>query len=121
MQNGRETWWLREKEFAILRIEKAMCGVKLLNRKNTNKLMDMLGLDKTMNKMAKTNGVRCYEHVLRREDGDVLWKTLKFKLDGQKKRGRPKMSYERGILVQKEIGKVGLKKDASNQTNGERE
>ena len=50
---------VREKKLSILRTESAMCGVKIMNSKNTNKLMDMLGF----NKMAKTNGVRWYGYV----------------------------------------------------------
>ena len=40
-----------------------MCGVKIMKRKNTDELMDMLELDEII---AKTNGVRWYGHVLRR-------------------------------------------------------
>ena len=63
MPYGSETWCLREKELAILKrtemaVVKAMCGVKIKDRKNPDKLMDMLGLDETMNKMAKANGVK---------------------------------------------------------------
>ena len=60
-----------------------------------------------MDKMANANEVRWYGHVLRREDGDVLQKALQFKLDGQKKKGRPKMALR--MQVEKEIGEVGLK------------
>ena len=31
-------------------------------------------------------------HVKIKKDGDALWKALEFKLDGQKKRGRLKMT-----------------------------
>ena len=62
-----------------------MCGVKMMDRKNTDELMDMLGLHETMDKMAKANGVRWYGHILRREDGDVLQNSLKFKVDEQKR------------------------------------
>ena len=41
-----------------------------------------------MVQMAKTNGVRWYRHVLRRDDGHVLRKVLEVK--GKRKRGRPK-------------------------------
>ena len=48
MLDESETWCLREKELAILRriervMVKAMRGVKLMDRKNTDKLMDILG------------------------------------------------------------------------------
>ena len=68
------------------------CAVKRMDKKNTNKLIDMLGLDEIMDKMAKANELRWYGHVLRREDGDVLQKMLEFKLDGQKKKGGLKMT-----------------------------
>ena len=56
MLYGSNTNRLTEKELAILRrTEKAMCGVKMMNSRNTDKLMDVLVLDETMDKMAKTN------------------------------------------------------------------
>ena len=60
---GSETWCLRESEMAILRrTERAMvrsvCRVKLVDRKNTEELMEMLGLKKTLDRVAKANGVR---------------------------------------------------------------
>ena len=75
--------YLREKELAILRrAERAMCEMKMMNRKKTNEQMDLLELDNTMD---KANGVRWYGYVLRREDGNVLRKALEFKSDEQKK------------------------------------
>ena len=73
MLYGSETWCLTESEMAILRrteraVVRSMCGVKLVDRKNTEELMEMLGLKKTLNRMAKANGVRWYGHVIRRED-----------------------------------------------------
>ena len=56
-----------------------------------------------------------YGHISRREDSDVLQKALEFKLDGQKKIVRPKMTWR--TQVEKETEKVGLRQDdASNQT-----
>ena len=58
---------------------RAMCGVKLMEKKRTEDLMEMLGL--------KANGVRWYGHVLRRDDGHVLRKALEFEVMGKRKRG----------------------------------
>ena len=63
MLYGNETWCLRESEMAILRrtgraMVRSMCGVKLVDRKNMEDLMEMLGLKETLDKMAKANGVR---------------------------------------------------------------
>ena len=60
---------MRKKELAILiRTERATCKVEMMDRKNTNELMDKLELYETLDKMAKANGVRRYGHALRRED-----------------------------------------------------
>ena len=63
MLYGSETWCLRENEMAILSrteraIVRAMCGAKLMEKKRTEDLMEMLGLKKTAVQMAKANGVR---------------------------------------------------------------
>ena len=54
---------MRENEMAILRRTKramvrAMCGAKLMEKKRTEILMDMLGMKETVVQMAKVNGVR---------------------------------------------------------------
>ena len=51
MLYGSEAWCLRESETAILRrteraMVRSMCGVKLVDRKNTEELMEMLSLKK---------------------------------------------------------------------------
>ena len=62
---------LRRTKRAMVR---AMCGAKLMEKKRTEDLMEMLGLKETAVQMAKANGVRWYRHVLRRDDGHVLRK-----------------------------------------------
>ena len=47
-------------------------GMKMMYRKNTNELIDMLRFDESMDKMAKVNRVIWYGHILRREDNNVL-------------------------------------------------
>ena len=65
-----ETWCLRKNEVAIMRraersMVRGMCGVKLVDKRNTVELMDMLGLKEAADKLARANGVRWYGHVLR--------------------------------------------------------
>ena len=55
----------RENEMAILRrtekvMVRAMCSVKLMEKKRREDLMEMLGLKETAVQMAKANGVRWY-------------------------------------------------------------
>ena len=69
MLYGSETWCLRENEIEILRrteraMVRAMCGAKLMKKKRTEDLMEMLGLKETVVHVAKVNGVRWYGHVL---------------------------------------------------------
>ena len=68
MLYGSETWFLRENEVAILRrTEKAemraMCGVKLIEKRKSQKFMSLLGLKDTLDGLAKASGVRSYGRV----------------------------------------------------------
>ena len=89
---GSETWCLRENEMANLRkteraMVRAMCGAKLMEKRRTEDVLEMLGLKETVVQMAKANGVRWYGHVLRRDDGHVLRKAFEFEVKGKRKRG----------------------------------
>ena len=57
--------------------------------------------------MAKANGVRWYGHVIRRDDENILKKEMMLEVNGQPKRGRPKMAWRR--QVEESVKKVGLK------------
>ena len=62
MLYGSVTWCLRENEMAILRrIEKAMmramCGVKLIERRRSQELMSLLGLKDTLDGLGRASGV----------------------------------------------------------------
>ena len=65
---------------------RAMCGAKLMEKKRTKDLMEMLGLKETVVQMAKTNGVRWYVHILRRDDRHILRKALESEVKGKGKR-----------------------------------
>ncbi|XP_006820969.1 uncharacterized protein LOC102810427 [Saccoglossus kowalevskii] len=108
---GSETWCLSENELGILRrteraMVRVMCGLKLMDRKITEDLMQMLGLKETVDRLAKANGVRWYGHVLRR--------ALDLEVSGPRKRGRPKKTWK--MQVEEESGKVGMRmRDALNR------
>ena len=75
---------VRENEMAVLRrtqraMVTAMCIVKLMEKKRTEDVMEMLGLKETVVQMENANGVRWYGHVMRRNDGPVLRKALSLK------------------------------------------
>ena len=64
------------------------------SQKRTEDLIEMLGVKETVFQMAMTNGVRCYGHVLRRDDGHVLRKALEFEVKGKRKREQPKKTWK---------------------------
>ena len=110
MLYGSETWCLRESETAILRrteraMVRSMCVVKLADRKKMEDLMEMLGLRETLDRTAKENGVRWYGHVMRRDDNNILKKAMMMEVNGQRKRGRPKLTWRR--QVEECVKKVG--------------
>ena len=61
-----------------------------MNRKNMEELREKLGLKETLDRMAKVNGVRWYEHVIRRDNDNILKKATMLGVNRQRKRGRPK-------------------------------
>jgi len=95
MLYGSETWCPNEKEVAIRRrmeraMLRAMCGVKLMDRKSTKDLMNMLGLTASIEITVKANALRWFGHVLRTEENSTLKAALDFEVLGKRKRGRPK-------------------------------
>ena len=94
---------------------RAMCGVKLFDRRNSEELMDMLGIKESLDRMAKASSIRWYGHVLRKEDQHVIVKALKFEVSGNRGRGRPKQTWKK--QVENEMKKNGLgKEDACDRT-----
>ena len=73
---------------------RAMCGVKLVDRRNIEKLMDVLSIKESLDRLAKASSMRWYGHVLRKEDEDVIVKALKFGVSGSRGRGRPKQTWK---------------------------
>ena len=111
---GSETWSLGVNEMGILRraeraMVRAMCGVKLVDRKRVEVLMRMVGLEEAVEQLALANSVRWFGHILRREDGHVLGRALDFEVEGCRRRGRPKRTWKK--QVEEEVRRVGLKRE----------
>ena len=97
MLYGNETWCLRKNEIAILRrtektMMRAMCGVKIIEKRRSQELMSMLGSKDALNELARANGVQLYGHVLRRDSSDILRRALDFEVAGRRGGGRPNMT-----------------------------
>ena len=102
----------KENKVAILRraersMVRAMCNVKLVDKRNAVKLMDILGLKKAGNKLARVNCVGWYGHVLRQPEEDVLMKAMLHKVDRKHKQGQPWMKWRE--QVEGNMRKIGLR------------
>ena len=98
---------------------RAMCDQKVVDRKTTEEQMDMLGLKKTIDRLATANGVRWYGHVLRRYDDSVLRVALDLEVSGNRNRGRLKKTWKK--QVEEEAEKIGLTRDRDKWRDGVRE
>ena len=113
MLYGSETWCLRKNEMAMLRrtekaMMRAMCGIEIIEKRRSQELLSLLGLKDTFDGLARTSGVRCYGHVLRKDHGDVLRRALYFEVAVRRGRGRPNMTWKRQVA--KHINQIGLKR-----------
>ena len=85
---------LRRTRKAMIR---AMCGVKMIEKRRSQELMSLLGLRDTSDGLAKASGVRWYEPVLRRDNGDVLRRALDFEVARRRGLERPNMMWKRQV------------------------
>ena len=86
-----------------------MCSVKLMDKRNTDNLMDMLGLKEATDKLAKMNGMSWYGHVLRQPEEDVLIKVMVHEVDGKHKQNQPRIKWRE--QVKRSMRRFGLKKE----------
>ena len=56
------------------------------------------------------SGVRWYEHLLKRDNGDVLRRALDFEVAGRRGRRRSNITWKR--QAEEHTDQIGLKKDA---------
>ena len=89
--------------------------MKLLNRRNSEELMDMLGIKESLNKIAKACSMQWNSHVSRKENENKTVKALKFEVSDIRETARPKQMWKK--QVENEMKKNGLvKEDACDRT-----
>ena len=59
--------------------------------------MGIMGIEESLNKMAKARSIRWYGHVLRKEDENVIVKALTFRMRCSRGRGRPKLTWKKQV------------------------
>jgi len=71
---------------AEMRIVRWMCGVKLKDRLPSKVLRERLGVD-DIALVLQQNRLRCYGHVLRKDDDDWVKKCMEYEVEGLRPRG----------------------------------
>ena len=87
MLYGSETWRLSQNDIGILNttgkaMDISMCGVKLMDKKSTKDLMQMLDFNDTVDQLTK------YNSVLRKDNNNLQRRALDIKVYGTVIRGR---------------------------------
>ena len=82
---------------------RAMCEIRL-HRKKVKDLIPMMVLNETIDQLAVKNSVHWYGHALR-ENFHVMTRTLGYKIERQKKKGKPKRTWKK---VEEEHMRVSL-------------
>ena len=85
-----------------------MCCVKLVNKRNSVELMNILGLKKAAGKLERANGKRWYGHVLRQLEKGVLMKAMVHKVDEKHKQSQLRMKWRE--QVEGSMRRIGLRK-----------
>jgi len=98
MLHGSETWPVRKENVmalqrAEMRTVRWMCGVKLKDRLPSKELRERLGVD-DLALILQQNRLRCYGHVLRKDDDDWVKKCMEYEAEGSRPRGRPKRTWK---------------------------
>ena len=81
------TWCLGQNEIGILKrtessMVRRMCGLKLMDKKLTNELMQLLDLNETIDQLARAHRVRWYGHVLRKDKNNFLRRAVDLRAKG---------------------------------------
>jgi len=66
-----------------------MCGIKLRGRFPSKELRERLGVADIALVLLQ-NRLRCYGHVLQKDDDDWVKKCMEYEVEGPRPRGRPK-------------------------------
>jgi len=85
--HGSETWPMKvEHELKMNRTEMSMtrwmCGVKLNDRKKSEELRELLGLEPVSFLMIKKSRLRWFGHVERKDDNDWVKRSITWEVEG---------------------------------------
>ena len=99
---GSELWSMKEEERQKLNVFemkclRSMCGVTRLDRLRNEEVRERTGVRKKLAERVDTNVLRWFGHVERMEDGRLLKKVVKARVEGRGARGRPRTGWMDGV------------------------
>ena len=95
-----------------------MCGVKLNDRKKSEELRELLGLE-PVSLMIKKSRLRWFGHVERKDDNDWVKRCITWEVEGIRPRGRPKKTWWN--CVKNDMESLGLfQKDVQSRNKWRR-
>ena len=111
-----ETWPIKvEDENRLKRTERAMirwmCGFKLEQRKSTEHMLNILGLN-TIQAELTTRRLRWYGHVSRREENNWVRQIKHFQVIGNRTKGRPHKRWSDAI--EEDLRKYNIDREAAS-------
>ena len=94
---GSETWAMnveqqRRLERTEMRMVRWMCGVSLRERKTSDQLRRMMGIEPVVD-VVKRSRLRWMGHVLRKNESDWVRKVMEINVEGSRARGRPRRTW----------------------------
>jgi len=125
--HGSETWPMIVKH--VLKLNRTemsmirwMCGVKLNERKKSEELRELLGVE-PVSLMIKNSRLRWFGHVERKDDNDWVKRCITWEVEGIRQRRRPKKTWwPWWDCVKNDMESLGLsQKDVRSRNNGEGE
>ena len=95
-----------------------MCGVKLNDRKKSEELRELLGLE-PVTLMIKKSRLRWFGYVEQKDDNDWVKRCIAWEVEGIRPRGRPKKTW--WDCVKNDMESLGLsQKDAQSRNKWRR-
>jgi len=113
MLHGSETLPVRkENEVALqraeMRVVRWMCDVKVKDRFPSKELRERLGID-DIALVLQQNRLRCYGHMLQKEDDNWVKKCMEYEAEGSRPRDIPKRTWRE--VVEKDCQACKLNKE----------
>ena len=95
-----------------------MCGVKLNERKKSEELKELLGLEQ-VSLMINKSRLRMFGHIERKDDNDWVKRCITWEVEEMSQRGRPKKTWR--DCVKNDMESLGLsQKDAQSKNKWRR-